>query len=235
MLSISRQTNRQPEIFYSIQGEGITAGTPTMFLRLAFCNLRCDWCDTRYTWDWEHYNRREQVVELSTEKVLEHLLTQDCRRLVITGGEPLIQQKSLIDLMTYTKEKGFYIEIETNGTIVPDSGLAGMVDQWNVSPKLSNSGNPRTLREVPEAYAYFTRQQSSTFKYVIRSKRDLNEVEELIDKYGIKKQQIILMPEAMDRATLIERGKWLAEACKDRGYMFSSRLQILLWGRKRGV
>lgn len=63
-----------------------------------------------------------------------------------------------------------------------------MVDQWNVSPKLSNAGNPHTLREVPEAYAYFRGQQSSTFKYAIRSKRDLNEVEELIDKYGVKKQ-----------------------------------------------
>lgn len=174
-------------------------------------------------------------MELSTKETVEHLLVQDCKRLVITGGEPLVQQESLIDLVTYMKARGFFVEIETNGTIVPDSDLASMVDQWNVSPKLSHSGNPRTKREVPEAYAYFTGHQLSTFKYVIRSRSDLREVEELIDKYGINKEKIILMPEAVSRATLIERGKWIAEVCKDQGYMFSSRLQILSWEGKRGV
>jgi 7-carboxy-7-deazaguanine synthase len=235
LLSVSRQTNRQPEIFYSIQGEGISTGIPAMFLRLAFCNLRCSWCDTKYTWDWQHYNKQEEVMELSIREIEERLLVQDCRRLIVTGGEPLIQQKELTNLLASLKTKGFYIEIETNGTIVPNSSLTWLADQWNVSPKLKNSGNPLSLREIPEAYDLFISLPSSFFKYVIQTEHDLSEVQGLINKYSIDVEKIILMPEASDRETLIQRSRWLAEACKDKGYKFSNRLHVLLWGNKRGT
>ncbi len=61
MLKVSVQPDGNPEIFYSIQGEGVNIGVPTVFLRLALCNLKCDWCDTKYTWDWDHYEYEKDV------------------------------------------------------------------------------------------------------------------------------------------------------------------------------
>jgi len=235
MLHISRLGKGEPEIFHSIQGEGISSGIPAMFLRLAFCNLRCSWCDTKYTWDWQHYNKQEEVIELSVREIENRLTAQNCRRLIVTGGEPLIQHEELTNLLASLKTKGFYIEIETNGTIVPNSNLAWLADQWNISPKLENSGNLLSLREIPEVYDFFINLPSSFFKYVIQKEHDLIEVQELIDKYGIDEEKVVLMPEASDRETLIQRSRWLAEACKDKGYKLSTRLHILLWGNKRGT
>ena len=55
MLKVSRKPDGSPEIFYSIQGEGANVGKPAVFLRMGLCNLKCSWCDTKYTWDWEEY------------------------------------------------------------------------------------------------------------------------------------------------------------------------------------
>jgi len=59
MLNITRLGNGQPEIFLSIQGEGVNSGVIAVFLRLAFCNLRGSWCDTKYSWDWQHYDKTD--------------------------------------------------------------------------------------------------------------------------------------------------------------------------------
>lgn len=235
LLSVSKQASGQPEIFHSIQGEGITAGTPAVFLRLAFCNLKCIWCDTKYTWDWRSYSKQEEVVEMSLQEIEQRILTHDCRHIIVTGGEPLIQQNKLVSLLTALKKKRLYIEIETNGTIIPDSRLTRMVDQWNVSPKLENSGNPLSLREISGAYRFYVNLPSTFFKYVIQAQDDLNEVKELTCRYGIANNRVILMPEATSKEALIDRSKWLVEACKKHGYKFSTRLHILLWGNNRSV
>lgn len=235
LLNVSRKEDGQPEIFHSIQGEGINIGKPTVFLRLSFCNLKCNWCDTKYTWDWERYNKKQEVLVMSIPEVEESILAFDCKHLDITGGEPLLQQKDLGELLTNSKEKGFYIEIETNGTVVPDEYCLSLVDQWNVSPKLNNSSNPRHLREISDAYKLFANLTCSYFKYVIRTEQDLSEVQNLIEKYAIHRERVILMPEATNSETLTERSEWLAKACKDKGYRFSTRLHILLWGNRRGV
>ena len=92
ILRVSRQPSGEPEIFHSLQGEGVTAGRPSVFLRLATCNLACSWCDTKYTWDWDSYENEREVVSLFVSEVEERLLRFGCPRLVITGGEPLMQQ-----------------------------------------------------------------------------------------------------------------------------------------------
>ena len=57
------------EIFDSIQGEGPSTGTPSIFLRLSTCNLKCSWCDTKYTWDWQNYDIKKEIKEISIEKI----------------------------------------------------------------------------------------------------------------------------------------------------------------------
>ncbi len=223
------------EIFYSIQGEGPNAGKPAVFLRLALCNLTCEWCDTKYTWDWKNYDYDKEVREMGVQQVQEQLLKHDTKHLVLTGGEPMLQQKKLVPLLRGLKRNGFYIEVETNGTMIPKGEMLELVDQWNVSPKLENSKNPQGMRERPECYRFFNSLPNSYFKYVIQNPGDLNEVLRLAEKYRIPGSKIILMPEARTREQLAKRSVWLAELCRHHGYSLSTRLHIELWGNKRGV
>jgi len=235
LLKVSRQPDGRPEIFHSIQGEGIGAGRPAVFLRLALCNLACLWCDTRYTWDWEHYDQRREVVAASVDEAEEGIRRYGCPNLVVTGGEPLVQQRALTPMLERLKNGGFWIEVETNGTIVPGKKLLELVDHWSVSPKLENSGNTLPARENPRAYRLFRNLPSAHFKYVLEKPDDLAEIRALLAKYELPADRIVLMPQAQDRDTLLERSRWLVEICKSEGYLFSTRLQVLLWGNRRGV
>ena len=235
MLKVSRRPGGEPEIFYSLQGEGPSVGTPSVFLRLALCNLTCTWCDTKYTWDWRHYDYRQEVVELTPAQVEETVLEYDCRHLVITGGEPMLQQKGLASVVGPLKERGYSFEVETNGTIAPGPSLALAVDQWNVSPKLANSGNGEGRREVPQALRAFARLSNTYFKFVVAEYGDLHEVRTLVDRYGLQRERVILMPEGRNDAALAEKSRWLSQACIEEGFRFTPRLHILLWGDKRGT
>jgi len=110
-----------------------------------------------------------------------------------------------------------------------------IADHWSVSPKLENSGNPRPSRENPDAYRLFRDLTSAHFKYVLEKADDLSELRALMHRYEIPSGRIILMPQAQDRDTLLERSRWLVDICKSEGYLFSTRLQVLLWGNRRGV
>lgn len=235
MLKVSRQPDGQPEIFHSIQGEGVYAGRPAVFLRLALCNLACVWCDTRYTWDWEHFDQLREVMAISLDEAEETIRQYRCRNLVVTGGEPLVQQRPLTSLLERLKGHGFWIEVETNGTVVPGKKLLGVVDHWSVSPKLENSGNPMPSRENPRVLRLFRDLPSAHFKYVIEKADDLAGLQAVMERYEIPPDKVILMPQARDRETLLEKSKWLVDICKDEGYFFSTRLQVLLWGNRRGV
>ncbi len=234
MLKVSKKPDGLPEIFCSVQGEGVNIGKPAVFLRLGLCNLKCTWCDTKYTWDWKTYNSKEQLVEMPLEDVEQEILRHNRKYLVVTGGEPMIQQNRLIPLLERLENSGVFIEVETNGTIVPDQRLVNLVDHWSVSPKLQNSGNSQSLREVPECYRLFASTTACHFKYVIQSEDDFKEVQTLADKYDLVPDKIVLMPEAQSREDLLSRSRWLVELCKTQGYMFSTRLHILLWGNERG-
>src|SRR5690242_19361171 len=113
------------EIFASIQGEGVSAGVPSVFVRLAECNLKCEWCDTKYTWDWEHHDRAAEVHELDESEVLARIGAAS--NVVVTGGEPLLQQEALARVVGKLDAR---IEVETSGTIEPTAELAAAVDQW---------------------------------------------------------------------------------------------------------
>ncbi len=234
MLRVSRQSGGVPEIFHSLQGEGANIGTATVFLRLAQCNLACTWCDTKYTWDWDNYSYEDEVMTLSVEDVRDAVLAYGCPHLVVTGGEPLLQQRGIASLGAGLKDAGFYCEVETNGTILPIPELARSIDQWNVSPKLANSGNPLARRILPEVLEGFSRLPNALFKFVIARPADLDEVLGLRDSFQIPSERIILMPEGTSAAALRDRSPWVSDACVKEGFRFSTRLHILLWADQRG-
>ena len=234
-LKVSRKPDGEPEIFLSLQGEGAALGTPSVFLRLATCNLSCTYCDTKYTWDWKHFTYEREVMELTLDVVTDRILAHGCAHLVITGGEPLLQQRVLASLVGPLKEKDFSFEVETNGTIVPCPQLLDAVDQWNVSPKLAFSGNEEQRRNVPAALRCFSALSNAYFKFVVTNDSDILEVQGLMQEYQLSKKQVILMPEGTSARVLQGRGRWLSQVCIDLGLRFSPRLHILLWGDKRGM
>jgi|SRR3989338_747946 len=246
------------EIFYSIQGEGASSGTPAVFLRLALCNLHCWWCDTKYTWlfskqlrkhviedvkrlkkrapfDIRVYNKMEEIQEMTADEIFAQMSHYPVRRLIVTGGEPLLQQddRELKKLLQKLHHEGWYIEVETNGTIIPKNDFVKLINQWNVSPKIESSGNEKRIREVPKASKFYSQLSNVYFKYVIDSEKDLTEVLNIIQHYGLRKENIILMPQATDPKTLLQKSRWLADTCKENSFRFSSRLHIDLWGNKR--
>lgn len=233
-LKVSCQADGNPEIFHTLQGEGISVGTPSVFLRLALCNLACRWCDTRYTWDWENYDYRKEVVELEVQDVEVRILEYGCRHLVITGGEPMLQQKMLAQLVASLKSKGFTFEVETNGTIKPDNSMLRDIDQWNVSPKLSSSGNHPEQTEIAEVLRSFAALPRAYFKYVVVTAADLNGINRLIRDYSVPRERVLLSPEGRTVDALTKRSSWLSQVCVDENLRFSPRLHIQLWGDARG-
>src|SRR3954470_17657195 len=101
MLTLSRLPDGRPEIFASIQGEGVSLGRPSTFVRLAGCSLACSWCDTQYTWNWARYDPRVETMRLSAADVLAVVEVDGPSNVVLTGGEPLLQQR---DLALLTRE-----------------------------------------------------------------------------------------------------------------------------------
>ncbi len=234
LLHLSRLPSGEPEIFASVQGEGITVGLPSAFVRLAHCNLRCSWCDTKYTWEWSSYDPRQEIVKLSPAAAADLALALDVVNVVVSGGEPLLQQRPLADLLVRLKAAERRIEIETNGTIAPDPSLASLVDQWNVSPKLASSGNAAHRRERMGPLAWFSAASNAQFKFVAGSADDLPEVGLLAARYGVDPSRIVITPEATDPETLRQRSLDLAPACIAKGYRLGTRLHVVLWGSARG-
>ena len=221
------------EIFESIQGEGNNAGKPAVFLRTAECNLKCVWCDTKYTWDWKNYDYSKEVNEISIKEVRQSLEQFRVRHLVITGGEPLMQQDDLAELLTFLKPK-FYVEVETNGTILPNNALSVLVDQWNVSPKTKNSGNPLEMCEDNECYTFFSKKKNCYFKYVVESEDDLIEINQLISKHNLEKKRVLLMTQAMTKEEILAKEKNVFTLSKKNSLGFSPRLHVMKWGSQRG-
>ena len=221
------------EIFKSIQGEGPNFGKPAIFLRTAQCNLKCTWCDTKYTWDWKNYDYTKEVKEMTIEEIKERLIDLEIKHLVITGGEPLLQQDDLADLLSFLKPD-FYVEIETNCTILPNKMLTDLVDQWNVSPKTENSGNPLELYENDECYYFFANQENCFFKYVVENESDIPEIKKFVTKYNIPENRVQLMTQASTKEEISAREKSISELAKANNFLFSPRLHVAMWGAQRG-
>jgi len=242
-LVLATTTPGEPEIFASLQGEGPSMGRPCAFIRLSRCNLACVWCDTAYTWRFEGdsrphrsglaYDRKANQVTLSEEDAAARIAALGRHRLVVTGGEPLLQAPALARMLALLP--GVRVEIETNGTIAPPPALDALVRQYNVSPKLAHSGNAAALALVPERLAQWAAEPRAAFKFVIAEPSDVDEVLELMARYAVLPERVYLMAEGTDPATLARREHWLAQLCLEHELTLSKRLHIELYGDTRGT
>jgi 7-carboxy-7-deazaguanine synthase len=228
---------RIAEIFHSIQGEGLLAGVPSIFIRTSGCNLRCHWCDTPYA-SW-----KPEGPEMSIEEILKKLTEWNCDHVVLTGGEPVIAP-DLPELATALKKQKKHITIETAGTLLPNRIPC---DLASISPKLSNSTpSPErdpawakkhdSTRLQPEVISEWILQYPVQLKFVVSSENDLAEIKHLLSRLPpVPLDQILLMPEGIDVKTLATRSPWLVDICKREGFRFCPRLQIELFGHTRGT
>jgi len=231
------------EFFYdSMQGEGITAGYPAAFLRLQGCTLQCRYCDTAKIRDTGNLYSYTELFNLigtfSNSSCLNRLRNK--QHLVITGGSPLKQQQRLIGfLQTFILEFGFkpFIEIENECTIFPEVELMQLVDIWNNSPKLENSGNPYHLRMKPGVLKMLSCLNNSWFKFVIcDAKKDWEEIEtDFLTPKHILKEQIILMPQGRTRKETLKNAPAVIELAVKENVRFSLRDHIILWNGKVGT
>lgn len=244
--------NDGPEIFHTIQGEGISAGSPAVFVRASLCNLHCRWCDTEYTWNftgtpWEHdkdtepqgakHDKAEVLIELPPEKVAAEIARHPCTRVVLTGGEPLLQQGDWLEVIRHLRDRdpAYLFEVETNGTLVPDPAFDAAIDQFNVSPKLAHAGMPEKLRLAPEALRHFAAHPKAWFKFVAARPEDLDEIAALAERFSFPAERVLIMPEGRTAEALDRHGPALVDACLSRGWRFGDRLHVRLWGDQRGV
>lgn len=235
---MKNETLNVAETFYSIQGEGQTAGKPAVFLRLSGCNLYCEgkWrCDTIEVW--------KKGTNTPFEKVLSKDLVEALARganLVITGGEPLLQQTGIVQyLWWFARQFGFrpIVEIETNGTVPPNEDMKKMITYWNISPKLSNSGEPALKRINEIALAMFfnlSEIRSICYKFVICEEGDVMEMVNDFSPY-INMQRVWLMPAGESQQQLEKTRQITAKACKELFLNYSERLHIVIWNQKTGV
>jgi 7-cyano-7-deazaguanosine (preQ0) biosynthesis protein QueE len=212
------------------QGEGPSVGRRAGFVRLGRCNLACQFCDTAYTWDWERYDPATELTKRSVSDVVAELAGMNVDLVVITGGEPLLQQRQLATLVDECTRRKWRVEVETAGTIAPT--LPG-VDQWNVSPKLTNSGMSVERRHKPDVLRAFAATGRAVFKFVVMDPADLDEIADLVDECGLR--DVWVMPEGTDPDTVLRGLRDLVEPVLARGWNLTPRLQVLIWGDRRGV
>lgn len=203
------------EIFYSLQGEGIEIGLPTIFIRTSGCNLKCTWCDTRYAW--------EEGQDMGIDEIMEIIKDFECNRVCVTGGEPLLQEETL-ELIENLLED-YAVTIETNGSIdispLIDKDLMISMDYKTPSSKMNDEMIKSNLQKLRD---------EDQLKFIVSDKRDYNFTLEVLEKHEIK-ADIIFQPEG--NKNMRKLAEWILDDSLD--VRLIPQLQKIIWGGKRGV
>lgn len=210
----------------TIQGEGRHAGHLASFVRLSGCNLACSWCDTPYTWDWTRYDHDAETHRLSVAEVVDRLAELP-GRIVVSGGEPLLQAPALHTLLRALPDRLF--DVETNGTR-PLGFTAGLWATVTCSPKIIPSA---ATNDAHQAEVHSSVLAVADFKLVARDEADLAAIDAWVTGHDVPWSRVWLMPEGTDADTLTSRTPWLMDAAVARGANFTTRLHTYGWGQER--
>lgn len=233
---------RIAEIYASLQGEGLLTGTPSVFIRTSGCNLRCWFCDTPYT-SWEPEGEDWSVEEILAEvERLSGRLKSCTTHAVITGGEPMLLAE-MIPLCDRLHAASWHITIETAGTLF----LPVKCDLMSISPKLKNSTPPlaragkwherhELTRHQPEVIRRLIGAYDYQLKFVVDQPADLGDVQAWLAEFPqVRRDRVLLMPQGVEVEALASKGRWLAEYCREQGFVFCPRKHIEWYGAKRGT
>jgi 7-carboxy-7-deazaguanine synthase len=224
------------EIFYSIQGEGRLVGMPSIFIRTSGCNLRCVWCDTPYT-SWAPEGKKWSV-----EEILGEVANYPSRHIVITGGEPFLAPE-LEELTARIKPLRAHITIETAATLFKPAAC----DLVSMSPKLANStpwrrakGKFAKMHERTrlnfEVMQRFIDSYDYQLKFVVNQREDFDEIAKILAALeNVDSSRVLIMGQGKTKRELRDKTKWIITACKEYGFGYTPRLQIELFGNRRGT
>lgn len=223
----------------TFQGEGRSIGMRCGFVRFGRCNLDCgrgpgaSWhCDTPFTWDWERFDPATELRRASVDEIIAELEPMKIERVVVTGGEPLLQQSGLVELVDAVTAKGWSVEIETNGTIEPTPRLGRVVDQFNVSLKMANSGVSPERALCSRSIAALRATGRAVFKFVVASIDELDAVHDVVTTHQL--DDVWIMPAGTSAAEVVAVSRAIADEVLERGWNMTTRLHVLLWGDERG-
>jgi len=238
--------NNEPEIFYTLEGEGEYIGQPSVFMRFFGCNLTCKGfksegspygCDSYISWSQKNKMTFDETYNF-LEKGGHIARLRDGAILKYTGGEPLLRQQQLLKFTEFLISKLGQtprIDFETNATLVPDERwVMDFGASFTTSPKLSSNGDSEDKTYNPEALRWHSRYYSG-FKFVINSDSD---IEEIWRKYvndgngiNVSTNRIWFMPCCGSRDEHIARAPAVAEYAKAMNVNFSPRLHLLIWNQ----
>jgi 7-carboxy-7-deazaguanine synthase len=230
---------RVSEFYYdTIQGEGATMGSPAAFLRLQGCPMGCVFCDTTEVWRKGNPYTNAELLHMMRTSGLEDKLRKG-QHLVITGGSPLSQQdklrRFLLDMESFFDFLP-YLEIENECTIMPEGVVGGLIDCWNNSPKLTDSGVPFEKRYIPEVIKFTGELRNSWFKFVVSKEEDWSEIDvAFLMPELIRRDQIILMPQGANREELEKNIPIAVEMAIENNVLFTTRQHIVMWNKTVGV
>ena len=212
------------EIFLSIQGEGVHTGFPTTFVRTTGCNMECDWCDTAYARD------EESGKEMSIAQIMAKIKANGVYHVCLTGGEPLLQEDSLVLVKKLAKE-GYIVSIETNGSLPFDEFLD--LDEAKVTVSMDIKCPSSGMTEYNKIENLGKLRPADQLKFVIKDDKDFKFSIKLLKAHRVK-CQIVFQP------VYGSDPKWLTEMVLQsglKGYGVRVMLQVhkIIWGNKRGV
>ncbi|MDO7252560.1 7-carboxy-7-deazaguanine synthase QueE [Helicobacter cappadocius] len=243
------------EIFYSLQGEGEFIGTPSIFVRLGGCNLKCTGfgnryegsniigCDSiyaanaKFSKEWIFFqNSQELISSIQSFSTLKS-------DIVITGGEPTLQFKNpiLLQSIAYFLKEGHRVCVESNGSIkfIFDEVLKELY--FTLSVKLSNSAEPFEKRiNIQAIQNIIDNAKSVVFKFVLNAQMcedgsAIREIKDLLSKLKLKNNRVYLMPQGVSVAELDKNIEKIYPLCLQEGFSLTDRIHIRIWGDKRGV
>ena len=232
------------ELFSSIQGEGPSVGTPSIFLRLTGCPLRCTFRDSSLAWTQGTLLSIEELTRKFSDAGFFNLL-RNGSHLVLTGGDPLAQQKGIGELLAFwlacgrVTYKELFVEVETQATIpLTEPWTKDLVRQWNISPKLASSGMSES-RRLDWAELFYYRnvgtEAGAHFKFSVDTEEDLLEMDLIVARLQLPGWRVWLMPVCDNAKDFALKSEWLIPKCIRRGCMFSPRLQVAVYDRVTGV
>ena len=162
------------EIFYSMQGEGKWMGLPNIFIRTTGCNLRCSYCDTKYAYS--------QGIEKTIKEILSEITKYSCKHICITGGEPLLQKKEILEITNILLEKNYKILIETNGSI----GISDFKNKKNLIISMDIKCPSSQMHEKMLFTNISLLEKKDQIKLILKNKKDYEYAKKIIHTYKPK-------------------------------------------------
>jgi 7-carboxy-7-deazaguanine synthase len=214
----------------TLHAQGASAGRRCSVIQMGGCNLACTWCDSAFTWDSSRFDMSRELAYWPVHEVAAQALACGPSVVVISGGEPLLQQKSpgwieLLDALNGTE-----VGIETNGTIAPVEETLARASWITVSPKLAHSGDPAWARingEVLLEWGRLAQHYDIDFTFVVRDISDVSTIATLVSLHGLPSSRVWVTPEGTTAVAVLNRMRTVSEAALTAGFNLSPRMTAL--------